>query len=455
MVEEYPRNVSQEMAEISIVYGDEPLPRLYEHSRISSEQLPGQPGEYICFSFFLFNFSLNICLFLLLGIVKRAVALGRFLQNPLAMIAALCGSEREILSWNLGSLEHFLTPDERYEMVEQVMVDVTNQVGIDINLAASHDWLFAPLQFISGLGPRKAGSLQRALVRAGAITSRRELIAHGLGTKKVFKNAIGFLRVRCSGSAVSGSDFDVLDDTRIHPESYKLAEALAGEVQKYADNADDDETPIEFVKKNLPLLKGFLAHVYAKDLENSNNKNKYETHYDIKMELLHGFREWRSPFKELSQDEEFYILSGENRDSLVEGKIVQAIVRFVQTDRAICVLDSGLTGILYKTEFADQLDDVDLTDKLQEGHVLTCKIKQIQKNRYRLIITCKESELNNSQCQNSCDVDPYYCEHQMHALSQLEKSHRAVVAKKNFIPRMIVHPHFQNITEDEAKEVCI
>ena len=184
MVEEYPRNVSQEMAEISIVYGDESLPRLYEHSRISSEQLPGQPGEYICFSFFLFNFSLNICLFLLLGIVKRAVALGRFLQNPLAMIAALCGSEREILSWNLGSLEHFLTPDESYEMVEQVMVDVTNQVGIDINLAASHDWLFAPLQFISGLGPRKAGSLQRALVRAGAITSRRELIAHGLGTKK-------------------------------------------------------------------------------------------------------------------------------------------------------------------------------------------------------------------------------------------------------------------------------
>ena len=39
-------------------------------------------------------------------------------------------------------------------------------------------------------------------------------------------------------------------------------------------NPNDDETPIEFVKKNLPLLIGVLVHIYAKDLEKSNNKNK-------------------------------------------------------------------------------------------------------------------------------------------------------------------------------------
>jgi transcription elongation factor SPT6 len=47
------------------------------------------------------------------GIVKRAVALGRFLQNPLAMIATLCGPGKEILSWKLHTLEQFLTPDEK------------------------------------------------------------------------------------------------------------------------------------------------------------------------------------------------------------------------------------------------------------------------------------------------------------------------------------------------------
>lgn len=45
MVEENPRDVGHEMDGLSIVYGDESLPRLYENSRVSSDQLPGQPGK--------------------------------------------------------------------------------------------------------------------------------------------------------------------------------------------------------------------------------------------------------------------------------------------------------------------------------------------------------------------------------------------------------------------------
>lgn len=45
MVEENPRDVGHEMDGLSIVYGDESLPRLYENSRISSDQLPSQQGK--------------------------------------------------------------------------------------------------------------------------------------------------------------------------------------------------------------------------------------------------------------------------------------------------------------------------------------------------------------------------------------------------------------------------
>ncbi|KAI3888986.1 hypothetical protein MKX03_014034, partial [Papaver bracteatum] len=51
------------------------------------------------------------------------VALGRYLQNLLAMVATLCGPRKEILSWKLESLDHFVTPDQKYDMGEQVMVD--------------------------------------------------------------------------------------------------------------------------------------------------------------------------------------------------------------------------------------------------------------------------------------------------------------------------------------------
>lgn len=47
MVEENPRDVGHEMDGLSIVYGDESLPHLYENSRISSEQLPSQQGKYV------------------------------------------------------------------------------------------------------------------------------------------------------------------------------------------------------------------------------------------------------------------------------------------------------------------------------------------------------------------------------------------------------------------------
>lgn len=44
MFEVHAKEVSQNVDELSVIYGDESLPRLYENSRISSDQLPAQPG---------------------------------------------------------------------------------------------------------------------------------------------------------------------------------------------------------------------------------------------------------------------------------------------------------------------------------------------------------------------------------------------------------------------------
>lgn len=44
MIVEHPRDVGDDMDDLSIVYGDESLSRLYENSRNSSDQLPAQSG---------------------------------------------------------------------------------------------------------------------------------------------------------------------------------------------------------------------------------------------------------------------------------------------------------------------------------------------------------------------------------------------------------------------------
>lgn len=375
------------------------------------------------------------------------------------MVATLCGPGREILSWKLHLLESFLTPDEKYEMIEQVMVDVTNQVGLDINLAIGHEWLFAPLQFISGLGPRKAASLQRSLVRAGAIFIRKDFVTtHGLG-KKVFVNAVGFLRVRRSGLAASSSQYiDLLDDTRIHPESYGLALELAKEVYNNdidGDTNDDEETlemAVEHLRDRPELLKTYLLDRHIKE---KKRENKRETLYLIRRELIQGFQDWRISYKEPSQDEEFYMMSGETEDTLAEGKIVQVTVRRVQAQRAICALESGLTGMLAKEDFSDDWRDIsELTDRLHEGDILNCKIKSVLKNRYQVFLVSKEGDMKSNKFQHARELDPYYHEDRSSRQSEQEKARKEKeLAKKHFKPRMIVHPRFQNITADEAMKV--
>ncbi|GAB4839178.1 Transcription elongation factor spt6 [Ancistrocladus abbreviatus] len=438
MFEENPRDVGHEMDGLSVVYGDESLPRLYENSRISSDQIAGQPGISTIFSCWnqmvdalqRFDFIPSA----LLGIVKRAVALGRYLQNPLAMVATLCGPEREILSWKLSPLERYLAADEKYDMIERIMVGVTNQVGLDLNLAANHEWLFAPLQYISGLGPRKASSLQKSLVRAGAIFSPKDLLTtHGLG-RKIFFNAAGFLLVRRSGLAASGGQFfDLLDDTRIHPENYALAQEIAKDI--YREDDDALEMAVEHDKDCL---------------------SKRETLYTVKLELIEGFQDWRRQYEEPSQDEEFFMISGETEDTLAEGRTVQATVRRVQAQRAICALESGLTGMLTREDYSDDWRDSDLTEKLREGDILTCKIKSILKNRYEVFLTCRENDTRSNRHQIVRNPDPYHHEDRSSLQSEQEKARTGKeLVKKHFKPRMIVHPRFQNITSDEAIEACV
>jgi transcription elongation factor SPT6 len=377
------------------------------------------------------------------------VALGRYLQNPLAMIATLCGVQKEIVSWKLTSLDHFLTPEEKYGMIEMLMVDITNQVGVDINAAVSQDWLSAPLQFVSGLGSQKAAFLQRELAAGKIVNNRKELAICGLTEKKIFFNAVGFLRVCCGEILSFGCEYDMLDGTRIHPESYGLAEKLVTDV--YDDVAEAH--PLKHVRNNPQLLKDFDINAYADNFEIEQGENKKLTLYDIKTELLHGFLDPRRPYEEPTQDEEFCLISGKDEDAFAEGRIVQAIVCRVLSQRAFCALDSGLIGMITKDDYSDEAADYSLTKRLREGDILTCKIKQIDKSRHQVLLTCKESELKSSRDQNLHELEPYNCGGQSSLVSHQEIACKEDLKNKHFISRMIIHPHYENMTQNQAVEV--
>ena len=72
--------------------------------------------------------SLPLSLLISPDIVRRAVGLGRYLQNRLALTACLFGPEREVLSARMHPAQDLLGADEVYASLERSMVSVTNQV---------------------------------------------------------------------------------------------------------------------------------------------------------------------------------------------------------------------------------------------------------------------------------------------------------------------------------------
>ena len=63
--------------------------------------------------------------------------------------------------------------------------------------------------------------------------------------------------------------------------------------------------------------------------------------------------------------------------------------------------------------------------------------------------------MRSNRLQNNRDIDPYYHEDRSCFQSDQDKARKEKeLAKKHFKPRMIVHPRFQNITADEAMEIC-
>ena len=81
IMEETPTAIPHETQVIDVLLVDEAVARVAETSRAAEELLQGRPPA-----------------------VKRAVALGRGVLDPLALLASLCGAGREVLSLALHPL---------------------------------------------------------------------------------------------------------------------------------------------------------------------------------------------------------------------------------------------------------------------------------------------------------------------------------------------------------------
>ncbi len=164
---------------------------------------------------------------------KQAISLARWEQDPMTEVLNLWHpiiSENAALSLNLHQMQRAVPPAKLYEGLESIAVKCVNAVGIDLNLIVDHQHMHSLVQFVSGLGPRKAKMLiQKIRHNARKLRIRAELFSNHLLGQNVYMSASGFIRILQEDSGDKKSDLtgDLLDQTRIHTESYNLAKKIA------------------------------------------------------------------------------------------------------------------------------------------------------------------------------------------------------------------------------------
>ncbi|CAF87196.1 unnamed protein product, partial [Tetraodon nigroviridis] len=222
-------------------------------------------------------------------------------------------------------------------------INRVNEVGVDVNKAIAHPHTQSLVQYVCGLGPRKASVLvgnsfvfaQILKQNNNRLENRTQLVTMCHMGPKVFINCAGFIKIdtaslgdrlvsathlnswtiRCSClihmnfPCSTDSYIEVLDGSRVHPETYEWARKMAVDALEYDESAEDANPAgaLEEILENPERLKDLDLDAFAEELERQGYGNKGITLYDIRAELSCRYKDLRVPYRVPNTEEVFNI----------------------------------------------------------------------------------------------------------------------------------------------------
>ena len=144
--------------------------------------------------------------------VRGSVSIGRRLQDPLAELVKI-----DAKSIGVGQYQHDVDQTKLQKQLDVVVENCVNAVGVNINTAS-----IPLLSSVSGIGPKLAENIFKYRNENGAFISRNEIKKVPRLGGKAYEQAAGFLRIRDAKNP--------LDNSAVHPESYKIVEKMAKDV---------------------------------------------------------------------------------------------------------------------------------------------------------------------------------------------------------------------------------
>lgn len=140
--------------------------------------------------------------------IRGAISIGRRLQDPLAELVKI-----DPKSIGVGQYQHDLNQGKLGETLKNVVEDCVNTVGVDLSTATP-----SLLQYVSGVSSSVAKNIVKYREENGKFKDRKELTKVKRLGNKAFEQCAGFLRI--------SDGTNPLDNTAVHPESYKTTMEL-------------------------------------------------------------------------------------------------------------------------------------------------------------------------------------------------------------------------------------
>ena len=166
--------------------------------------------------------------------LRSAVSIARRLQDPLAELIKI-----DVKSIGVGQYQHDMPQKRLGEVLNGVVEDCVNSVGVDLNTASP-----TLLAYVSGLN----GAIAKNIVEYRSkhpFVNREQLLEVSKLGNKAYEQCAGFLRI------IGGKN--ILDNTAVHPETYESAHKL---LQMFDLNEDDIKNGNIANLPNLVKLKG-------------------------------------------------------------------------------------------------------------------------------------------------------------------------------------------------------
>lgn len=140
--------------------------------------------------------------------LRSAVSIARRLQDPLAELVKI-----DPKAIGVGQYQHDMNQKQLGQALAGVVESCVNSVGVDLNTAST-----SLLYYVAGVSSAVANNIVEYRESNKGFTSRKELKKVKKLGEKSFEQCAGFLRI--------SEGENVLDNTSVHPESYKACKEL-------------------------------------------------------------------------------------------------------------------------------------------------------------------------------------------------------------------------------------